>query len=139
MFEACSGGCDYERNILCCLASMLLWTEVDQFGQGSLMSAPTGTSKSSVVLGNHQTASGQRKKRSLYGTCSCSDMINVSPIITMDYTKQGQNEVIFVDVGTNTIFAADINGCNCTAVFKPSAGDSHGERFANKYVKTCFY
>ena len=126
MLETCSG-CVNKRIFFILCASMLLWTEVDQFKQGSLMSAPMGTSRSNVVLGNHHTDDSQRRKRSLFGTCSCSDMINVSPVVTMDYTKQGQNEVIFVDVVTNTIFAADINGCNCTAVFKPPAGNSHGQ------------
>ncbi|XP_076466208.1 proto-oncogene tyrosine-protein kinase ROS-like [Babylonia areolata] len=108
-------------------ASMLLWTEVDRFGQGSLMSATMGTSEQKAILGKHIIGDGLRKKRAIYPVCPCMDSMNVSPVIAMDYyTKHGQNEVVFVDVRSNTIFTVDINGCNCSVIFKPSQGEVHG-------------
>ncbi|KAL8573555.1 hypothetical protein ACOMHN_047826 [Nucella lapillus] len=108
-------------------ASKLLWTEVDSFGRGTLMSAPMGTSERTSFLGNQLNGSAaQRNKRSRFPVCSCSSLMNVAPVIAMDYTKQGGNEVIFVDAGSNTIFAADINGCNCSAIFRPTGRDVQG-------------
>ncbi|KAK7463223.1 hypothetical protein BaRGS_00038208, partial [Batillaria attramentaria] len=105
--------------------SMLLWTEIDSQGQGNLMSAPLGSNQSQIVLGSYDSSDSRRRKRSLFAICSCSDLINVSPTIAMDYTKQGSTEVIFVDVTSNAVLASDINGCNCSVVYRPPSGSSN--------------
>ncbi|GFN97601.1 tyrosine-protein kinase receptor [Plakobranchus ocellatus] len=114
--------------------SSVLWTEESTAGNnhGSIMAANTDTGLIRPVIEGTQKqaeAANSRTRRSSDSTdvCSCSDAIDVASVLAMSYKQHnGATEVFFVDKASNTIYATDLNGCDCFPVFQQRAGEDFG-------------
>ena len=111
--------------------SSVLWTEVSETGDGKgyIMAADTRTGLARSVLGAPgATNSRTRRSSDVQSACSCSDKVDVAPVLAMSYKPQdGATELFFVDKSSNTIFSTDLEGCNCFAVFQPDSGEDLGK------------
>ncbi|ESP04075.1 hypothetical protein LOTGIDRAFT_156686 [Lottia gigantea] len=100
--------------------SSLFWTEIDKNGKGQLFQSNINGTNVEAILGN--TGAGERRKRS----CNCEDDINVSPLISMDYTDDGSTEIVIVDMKRRSIIATDVHGCVCREIYKASNSQDNG-------------
>ncbi|XP_067675199.1 proto-oncogene tyrosine-protein kinase ROS-like isoform X2 [Haliotis asinina] len=100
--------------------SSLFWTENDSSNQGHIFHKHFNSNTVSDLLGG-----GRRSRRSA-DNCTCSDRLNVSPVVAMDYSNSGRTEIVFIDMPTYTIMATDVAGCQCRVVFKATASNTRG-------------
>ena len=114
------------------MLSVLLWTEVDNTGNGMLMSMHLWSPQDLPVVGSTHLECGLTNRRNPAKplSCTCPRNVNIWPIFAMDHTGKDNKRVVFFDTITSTFFASDVDGCHYTSIFRPSGSESVGQWLA---------
>ena len=91
-----------------CVHSAIYWTETNSRGQSNLLKCSLDGSDVQHVLG-----SATRHRR--HEACNCPDL-TPSREFVVDHTRKGDTEIFVSDDTTGTIWAVDIQGCQCRQV-----------------------
>ncbi|WAR07515.1 ROS1-like protein, partial [Mya arenaria] len=104
--------------------SSLLWTE--QGDTHSWRIYKSNTNNLTLTEEFFSQPPPARQSRDLTPPCSCPRDVRVGPGVTVDLVKNGGTELVFVELGSMSLIAADMQGCQCRVLLNTTEKDRKG-------------